>query len=59
MQFIAFGSKALQRYAEIIDDGEEAQLFQTVNYNSQKFSIKWPYSICKPMLRASTGKRCP
>lgn len=30
-QFLAFGTKALQRYAEIIDDGETALLFQTVN----------------------------
>jgi hypothetical protein len=29
-KFLAFGSKALQRYAEIIDDGDEAMLFQTV-----------------------------
>ena len=31
MQFLSFGSKALHRYAEIVDDGEEALLFQTVN----------------------------
>jgi hypothetical protein len=31
-QFLAFGTKALQRYAEIIDDGETALLFQTVSY---------------------------
>lgn len=30
-KFLAFGTKALQRYAEIIDDGETALLFQTVN----------------------------
>jgi hypothetical protein len=29
-KFLAFGTKALQRYAEIIDDGETANLFQTV-----------------------------
>jgi hypothetical protein len=29
-KFIEFGSKALQRYAEILDDGETAMLFQTV-----------------------------
>jgi len=29
-KFLAFGTKALQRYAEIIDDGETALLFQTV-----------------------------
>ena len=28
--FIAFGSRALQKYAEIVDDGETAMLFQTV-----------------------------
>ena len=28
-QFIAFGSQALQRYAEIIDDGDTGLLFQT------------------------------
>lgn len=31
-KFIAFGTKALQRYAEIIDDGETALLFQTVKF---------------------------
>ncbi len=29
-QFIAFGTKALQRYAELIDDGDTGLLFQTV-----------------------------
>lgn len=29
-KFIAFGTKALQTYAEIIDDGDTALLFQTV-----------------------------
>ena len=29
-KFLAFGTKALQRYAEIIDDGDTALLFQTV-----------------------------
>ena len=29
-QFLSFGSKAIQRYAEIIDDEENALLFQTV-----------------------------
>jgi len=28
--FLSFGAKALQQYAEIIDDGETALLFQTV-----------------------------
>ena len=28
-EFLAFGSQALQRYAEIIDDGDTALLFQT------------------------------
>ena len=28
--FIAFGSRALQKYAEIVDDGETAMLFQKV-----------------------------
>jgi len=28
--FLAFGSRALQKYAEIVDDGETAMLFQTV-----------------------------
>ena len=31
-QSLAFGTKALQRYAEIIDDGETALLFQTVSF---------------------------
>ena len=31
--FIAFGSRALQKYAEIVDDGETAMLFQTVKKN--------------------------
>jgi hypothetical protein len=30
-QFLAFGTKALQRYAEIVDDGDTALLFQTVS----------------------------
>jgi hypothetical protein len=30
-QFLAFGTKALQRYAELVDDGEIGLLFQTVN----------------------------
>lgn len=30
-KFLEFGSKALQRYAEVIDDGETAMLFQTVS----------------------------
>ena len=29
-KFLAFGTKALQLYAEIIDDGDTALLFQTV-----------------------------
>ncbi len=29
-KFLAFGTKALQRYAEIIDDGDTGLLFQTV-----------------------------
>lgn len=28
--FKAFGSRALQKYAEIVDDGDTAMLFQTV-----------------------------
>lgn len=30
-KFLEFGSKALQRHAEILDDGENAMLFQTVS----------------------------
>jgi hypothetical protein len=30
-KFLAFGAKALQIYAEIIDDGDTALLFQTVS----------------------------
>jgi len=29
-KFLAFGTKALQNYAEVIDDGDTALLFQTV-----------------------------
>lgn len=36
-KFLAFGSKALQLYAEIIDDGDTALLFQTVS----KLKIKY------------------
>lgn len=50
-QFLAFGTKALQRYAEVIDDGETALLFQTV-IHLFKYSIKWHYSICRRMLKA-------
>ena len=32
-QFLAFGTKALQRYAELIDDGDTGYLFQTVIIN--------------------------
>ena len=32
-QFLAFGTKALQRYAEIVDDGDSALLFQTVFFS--------------------------
>jgi len=32
-QFMAFGTKALQRYAELVDDGEIGLLFQTVRKN--------------------------
>lgn len=48
-KFLAFGTKALQMYAEIIDDGDTALLFQTVSYIfiSLYDSIKWLYSICK------------
>lgn len=31
-KFLAFGAKALQMYAEIIDDGDTALLFQTVRF---------------------------
>jgi hypothetical protein len=35
--FLAFGSRELQKYAEIVDDGETAMLFQTVkNYIYKK-----------------------
>ncbi len=37
-KFLAFGTKALQRYAEIIDDGETALLFQTVK--TKKIKLK-------------------
>jgi hypothetical protein len=40
MQFLSFGSKALQRYAEIKDDGEEALLFQTVKILIKSFSFQ-------------------
>lgn len=30
--FLDFGSKAQQQYAEIIDDGDTAMLFQTVKF---------------------------
>ena len=30
---MAFGAKALQQYAEVIDDGDTALLFQTVSFN--------------------------
>lgn len=30
-KFMAFGTKALQLYAEVIDDGDTALLFQTVS----------------------------
>lgn len=36
--FLAFGTKALQLYAEVIDDGDTALLFQTVSFN---FVIKF------------------
>ncbi|MCQ2819051.1 MAG: hypothetical protein MJ252_17450 [archaeon] len=31
-KFMAFGSRALQKYAEIVDDEDTAMLFQTVIY---------------------------
>jgi hypothetical protein len=31
-KFMAFGAKALQQYAEVIDDGDTALLFQTVSF---------------------------
>ena len=37
-KFLAFGTKALQTYAEIIDDGDTAMLFQTV-----RFKLKYNY----------------
>lgn len=49
-KFLEFGSKALQRYAEIIDDGDTALLFQTVSrYVTTSSSTKWRCSICKQM----------
>ena len=30
--YLAFGSEALARYAEMVDDGETGMLFQNVNY---------------------------
>ena len=36
-KFLAFGTKALQRYAEIIDDGDTALLFQTVINTNKKY----------------------
>ena len=47
-KFLAFGSKALQMYAELLDDGDTALLFQTVIY-IPNISIKWLFSICNQM----------
>ena len=52
--FLAFGSRALQKYAEIVDDGETAMLFQTVKKKKlhfyKNYSIKWHYLEEKKML---------
>ena len=58
--FIAFGSRALQKYAEIVDDGETAMLFQTVkkNYNFINFSIKWHYLEVKKMQLVQMVVQC-
>lgn len=36
-KFIDFGSSALQKYAEILDDGGNALLFQSVSYKLSIF----------------------
>ena len=46
--FIDFGSKALQKYAEIIDDEDTAMLFQTVIFMS--FSNFYAKNYAKTML---------
>ena len=43
-QFIDFGVNAIQKYAEIVEDGASAYLFQ--NVFSLKLSTKCTYFIC-------------
>lgn len=50
-KFIDFGSSALQKYAEILDDGGNALLFQSVSklllvYKYEIYSIKCISIIC-------------
>lgn len=65
-KFLAFGAKALQLYAELIDDGDTGLLFQTVsniliiafNIILLYYSIKWLYFICKLMLKVLMEEKC-
>lgn len=48
-----FGAEAERKYAEIVDEGDTAYMFQTVRKNKIfliiKYSIKWPYLEAKKM----------
>lgn len=55
-KFIDFGSSALQKYAEILDDGGNALLFQSVRilnfdslFNNSVFSTKCTFITCTPV----------
>ena len=46
-----FGAEAERKYAEIVDEGDTAYMFQTVrkNFLIIKYSIKWLYLEVKKM----------
>ena len=52
--FLEFGAEAERKYAELVDEGETAYMFQTVSINNNKilklkYSIKWHYFEVKRM----------
>jgi hypothetical protein len=51
--FLEFGAEAERKYAEIVDEGETAYMFQTVSAKffdlKTYYSIKWRYFVVKRM----------
>jgi hypothetical protein len=55
-EFLEFGAHAIQKYAEIVEDGGSAYLFQ--NVKTTLLSTKCISYICIHQLKPWTGDKC-